>query len=460
MRKILVVLVVGLTPKHLKDAPRLSKLKDSGHFRPLEPVLPAVTCTVQSSLLTGGTPQETGIVGNGWYFRELAEVKFWCQSNSLVSGEKLWESARIRDPNVSCAKMFWWYNMYSSANWSVTPRPAYPADGRKIPDIYSEPPELRLGLNKSLGRFPLFNFWGPTADIVSTRWIVEATCEVIKEKNPGIALAYLPHLDYNLQRLGPSDPRMKKDIEEVDIEAARLVEFGQEHGYDVVVVSEYGITDVSRPIHINRILRQAGLIRTQKILEQWELLDCGACKAFAVADHQLAHVYVNDPGLIPKVKELLTKQEGVERVYTGEERQHIGLNHSRAGDLIVIAQRDAWFTYYYWNDDALAPDFARCVDIHRKPGYDPVELFVDPTITFPKLRVASRLARKILGFRYYMDLIGLDANLVKGSHGRKPDTEEEGPLVLASWKNDEDAGKTIKATDFKEFILQRLFEAQ
>jgi predicted AlkP superfamily pyrophosphatase or phosphodiesterase len=457
MRKILVVLVVALTPKHLDHAPRLKKLATDGLFRPLKPVLPAVTCSVQSTLLTGLKPSETGIVGNGWYFRDLAEVKFWCQSNALVTGEKIWEQARSREPAVTCAKMFWWYNMYGSADWSVTPRPAYPADGRKIPDIYSDPPALRVLLNQQLGRFPLFNFWGPTADIVSSRWIVDATCKVIEENNPSLAFAYLPHLDYNLQRLGPGDSRIEKDIAQVDAEASRLIEFGQQRGYDVVVVSEYGITDVKRPIHINRILRQAGLIRTQKILDQWELLDCGACQAFAVADHQLAHVYLKNPGQSSKVIELLSKQEGIERVYSHSERAEIGLDHCRAGDIIAIAQRDAWFTYYYWQDDRWAPDFARCVDIHRKPGYDPVELFVDPKIALPRLRVLGKLARKFLGFRYYMDLIGLDATLVKGSHGRMPDKQQEGPMVIASWKNEEQAGTPLKATEFKDFLLKRLF---
>lgn len=457
MNKVLVVLVVGLTPKHLKDAPRLKKLAEEGLSRPLQPVLPAVTCSVQSSLLTGGTPQETGVVGNGWYFKELAEVKFWCQSNALVTGSKIWEDARERDPKSSCAKMFWWYNMYSSADWSVTPRPAYPADGRKIPDIYSEPPSLRNSLNGTLGRFPLFNFWGPTADIVSTRWIVDATKDVIEQNDPSLALAYLPHLDYNLQRLGPDHPRIKEDVAEVDQEAGRLIDFAQSKGYDVVVVSEYGITEVNRPIHLNRVLREAGYIRVQRILDQWELLDCGACKAFAVADHQLAHVYVKDPSDLSKVAELIKKQEGVEAVWVGPERDKVGLNHDRAGDIIVVAERNAWFTYYYWEDDALAPDFARCVDIHRKPGYDPVELFVDPSIAFPKLAVGLKLARKLMGFRYYMDVIPLDATLVKGSHGRLPDSEEEGPLVLASWKDEEKEGQSMLATEFKDFILQRLF---
>ena len=97
--------------------------------------------------------------------------------------------------------------MYSSADVSVTPRPMYPADGRKLPDVYSMPAALRDELQARLGTFPLFDFWGPRASIASTRWIAEAS-KIVEEKfNPTLTLIYLPHLDYNLQRLGPGDPR-------------------------------------------------------------------------------------------------------------------------------------------------------------------------------------------------------------------------------------------------------------
>jgi predicted AlkP superfamily pyrophosphatase or phosphodiesterase len=451
----MVLNVVGLTPDLMRFAPRLSALAREGFQAALCPPLPAVTCSAQASLLTGSRPQDTGIVGNGWYFRDLSEVLFWRQSNRLVSGEMVWDAMRAREPKARCAKMFWWYNMYSSADWSVTPRPAYPADGRKIPDIYSEPPYLRRELNEALGRFPLFNFWGPTADILSSRWIADASLHLLQREKPELMLVYLPHLDYNLQRLGPEHERIAVDVAEVDAEAGKLIDAARALGYEIVVLSEYGITAVSRPVHLNRVLRESGYLRVQEILDSWELLDCGACKAFAVADHQLAHITVKDPKDVDSVAKLIAAQPGVAAVATGAKRAEWGLDHERSGEVIALAERDAWFTYYYWLDDRRAPDFARTVDIHRKPGYDPVELFLDPAKPLIKGRIAWRLIQKILGFRYLMDVIPLDASLVKGSHGRLPDKDSEGPLLIAS--SPEGAVDRMDAWDVKSFLLRRLF---
>ena len=159
-------------------------------------------------------------------------------------------------------------------------------------------------------------------------------------------------------------------------------------------------------------------------------LDAGASRAFAVADHQIAHIYVNDPSILSEVRATLERTDGIERVLSAEEKRAMGIAHERAGDLIAIAAENAWFAYYYWLDDSKAPDFARTVDIHRKPGYDPVELFIDPAIKLPMVKVAGKLLRKKLGFRMLMDLIPLDATLVKGSHGRIPTDRREFPLLI------------------------------
>ncbi|MGH8694605.1 MAG: alkaline phosphatase family protein, partial [Burkholderiales bacterium] len=204
MNRTLVLNVVGLTRVLLAHAPNLSALAKRGGMRPLDTVVPAVTTTVQSTFVTGALPREHGIVGNGWYFRELSEIWLWRQSNGLVGGEKLWEAARSRDPAFTCAKLFWWYNMYSTADFAVTPRPMYPADGRKLPDIHTHPADLRDELQGALGQFPLFRFWGPAADITSTRWIGKSALHVFGKFKPTLTLVYLPHLDYNLQRLGPN----------------------------------------------------------------------------------------------------------------------------------------------------------------------------------------------------------------------------------------------------------------
>src|SRR5262245_308789 len=459
MHATLVLNVAGLTPALLgPSAPNLERLASRGGLRTLETVTPAVTTTVQSTFVTGTLPREHGIVANGWYFRDLSEVWLWRQSNRLVAGEKVWESARRRDPAFTCAKLFWWYNMYSSADWSVTPRPMYPADGRKLPDIYTHPASLREELNAALGEFPLFRFWGPAADIVSSEWIARCALRVRRERRPTLTLVYLPHLDYNLQRLGPAHPAIHADVAKIDALCGELIDAAERDGDRVIVLSEYGITAVNRPVHINRVLREAGLIRIREELGR-ELLDAGACKAFAVADHQLAHVYVQDPALVPRVKALLEGVPGVERVLDEEGKRECGLDHPRSGELVAIAHADSWFTWYYFLDDARAPDFARTVDIHRKPGYDPVELFLDPALRFPKLRIASRLARKALGMRYLMDVIPLDATLVKGSHGRVTDRPDDGPLVISSEPRLMPAGR-VAATDVKRIMLDHVFMSE
>jgi predicted AlkP superfamily pyrophosphatase or phosphodiesterase len=438
-------------------APNLQRLAARGGMRALDTVTPAVTTTVQSTFVTGALPREHGIVANGWYFRDLSEVWLWRQSNRLVAGEKVWDTARRRDPAFTCAKLFWWYNMYSSADWSVTPRPMYPADGRKLPDIYTDPPPLREELNAALGEFPLFRFWGPGADIISSEWIARCALHVRKQYRPTLTLVYLPHLDYNLQRLGPADPAILADVTRVDALCGELIDAAERDGDRVIVLSEYGITAVDRPIHINRALREAGLIRIREELGL-ELLDAGACKAFAVADHQIAHIYVQDPALIPQVKALVQALPGVEQVLDEEGKRALGLDHPRSGELVAIAQADSWFTWYYFLDEARAPDFARTVDIHRKPGYDPVELFLDPALRFPKLRIASKLARKALGMRYLMDVISLDATLVKGSHGRPTDRPEDGPLLISSDAQLLPAGH-IPATEVKRIMLEHIFSS-
>ena len=458
MHATLVINVVGLTPSLIgAHSPHLQRLAARGGLRALNTVTPAVTTTVQSTFVTGTLPRDHGIVANGWYFRDLSEVWLWRQSNRLVQGEKIWDTAKRRDPSFTCAKMFWWYNMYSTADWSVTPRPSYPADGRKLPDIYTDPPELRDELNGALGEFPLFRFWGPGADIVSTEWIARSTLHVRAKHRPTLTLVYLPHLDYNLQRLGPDHPHIGRDVTAVDALCGELIDAAERDGDRIIVLSEYGITPVNRPIHINRALRAAGWIRIREELGL-ELLDAGACKAFAVADHQLAHIYVSDPALIPQVKALVEALPGVERVLDAEGKRAIGLDHERSGELVAISQADSWFTYYYFFDADRAPDFARTVDIHRKPGYDPVELFLDPQLRFPKLRIAARLARKKLGMRYLMDVIGLDASIVKGSHGRPTDRADDGPLFISSDPSLLPAGN-IDAVNVKQLMLDHIFSS-
>jgi predicted AlkP superfamily pyrophosphatase or phosphodiesterase len=459
MNPTLVILVVGLTPSLVgRHTPHLKRLADGGAMRPVTMTLPAVTCSAQSTLVTGLTPAGHGAVANGWYFRDLSEVWLWRQSNRLIAGEKIWEAGKVRDADFSCAKMFWWYNMYSTADWSATPRPMYPADGRKIPDHYAYPPELHDELDALLGQFPLFKFWGPVADITSSEWIARATLHTMETRSPTLTLTYLPHLDYNLQRLGPdlSHPRLSADLGEIDALCGELIEAAERSGRQVVVVSEYGITPVSDAVHINRTLREAGLIKVRVEMGR-EQLDPGASTAFALADHQVAHIYVQSPERVAEVRELIAGLDGVEAVLDEDGKREAGIDHPRAGELVAVSAADRWFSYYYWLDDAQAPDYARTVDIHRKPGYDPVELFIDPAIRAPLLAVGSRLAKRKLGMRTLLDVISLkDTQLVKGSHGRPTDDPQDGPLVISS-RPDLMPAESLHATDFKRLVLEHVF---
>ncbi len=456
MRRTIVLDVVGLTPGLIGEhTPALATLAKAGAQRPLTTILPAVTCSVQSTFVTGLAPAGHGCVGNGWYYRELAEVAFWRQANQLVAGEKIWDAGRARDPSFTCAKLFWWFNMYSTADFAVTPRPMYPADGRKLPDIHTHPAALRDGLQQRFGQFPLFDFWGPRAGITSSKWITACAVDVWRVQNPTLSLVYLPHLDYVLQRQGPNGPGVPAALREVDALVGDLVDVVKRDDARIVVLSEYGITPVSGAIHLNRVLRDAGLLAIRTEVGR-ELLDAGASQAFAVADHQVAHIYVQRPEAIAQVKTLLEAVPGVERVLDAAGKRAAGLDHPRAGELVAVSSADRWFSYYYWLDDDRAPDFARTVDIHRKPGYDPVELFVDPAITAPSALIGWKLAKRKLGFRTLLDVIPLDTNLVKGSHGRLSDRIEDGPVLISSDASLVPEGP-IAATSIKQLVLDHVF---
>jgi len=449
---LLLINVVGLTPALLGDAtPNINALLKNAKMASLQPVFPAVTSSVQASILTGRPPSEHGIVGNGWYFRDQAEVRFWLQPNALIQGEKVWETLKREIPGFRCSQLFWWYNMYADVDAAITPRPHYPADGRKLFGLYSSPASLHETIERQIGEFPFPAFWGPVAGIASSRWIVDCAIAEFQLDRPDLQLIYLPHLDYSLQRVGPEHPSIAGEVRAIDHEVGRLLTFAEAQGAAVMLLSEYGIEAVNQSVSINRVLRSEGLLEVRQSLT-WELLDPGASAAFAVADHQIAHIYVKNARDIPRVKALLQCQPGIEQVLDKAGQRAFALDHSRSGELVAVAAAGYWFDYYYWFDDRKAPDFARTVDIHRKPGYDPLELFIDPAIRFPKLRVARRLLRKKLGFRYYMDLIPLDTGLVRGSHGRLPEREETGPLLITNC--DLPLPQTLAATAVKQLLLQ------
>jgi predicted AlkP superfamily pyrophosphatase or phosphodiesterase len=449
MHKTVVIDIVALSRSVLGGAgtPFLNTYLATRHLTTIAPMLPAVTTSVQSTYVTGRWPSEHGIVGNGWYDKTDAEIKFWKQSNKLVVGEKIWDAAKKLNPAFTSSKMFWWYNMYSTADYSVTPRPNYLADGRKLPDCYSHPSELRDELQSELGQFPLFKFWGPASDITSTRWIADAAVYTDKKYDPTLTLIYLPHLDYCLQKLGPQHPKIQDELQQIDKVVEDLVAYYTTRNSRIILLSEYGISPVNNPIHINRLLRKKGLLNI-RIERGLELLDAGASKAFAVSDHQVCHIYLNDQKALKEVLEVVSNIPGVASVLDKDAQLRYHLNHERSGDIVLVADEKSWFTYYFWLDDALAPDYARVVDIHKKPGYDPAELFMTS-----KARAAYKLLRKKAGLRYVMDVIPLDASLVKGSHGSIHVAEQYHPVLIT----DDPITKTsLQAPDIYNIIWSHL----
>ncbi|KAB2641622.1 MAG: alkaline phosphatase family protein [Verrucomicrobia bacterium] len=430
--RVAVINVVGLSNSLLgRHMPRLTAFAAKHGLQTHAPEFPALTCSAQASMLTGSSPAAHGIVANGWYDRESAEVRFWKQSNHLVRGEKIWDLLRRELPGFTCAQLFWWYNMHSTADFTITPRPLYPADGRKVFDIHTQPMGLRDELKQELGAFPFTAFWGPGAGLASSAWIAASARWIEERHAPTLSLVYLPHLDYPLQKLGPAAAEIPAELAKIDSLAGDLIDYYESRNIRVLVVSEYGISPVSRPLHLNRLFRQHGWLQLKHELGR-ETLDCGGSRVFAVADHQIAHVYVNDPELRPAVRKLLENTPGIAELRCPPQTWGSGIASERAGDFIAVAAPDAWFTYYFWDDDALAPDYARTIDIHRKPGYDPCELFLDPQLAFPKLKIARFLLQKKLGLRGLLDVIPLDATLVRGSHGRDAVPPDERPVLLGS----------------------------
>ena len=452
--KLVVAIAVGLRQKDVAVLPSLKAMQAEGSSSALTPSLPAVTTSVQATFLTGETPARHGIVGNGWYHRDTREIRFWLQSRSLI--EKPTFIDQLQGDGFSVANLFWWYNMGSGARWSLTPRPEYPADGRKLPSVYGEPADLPVKMQQQLGTFPLFDFWGPRAGITSTRWIVDSALKLTREEDPDLLLVYLPHLDYDDQRYGPDSNQAVQSRKELDTELSRLFEGCREKGAQTMVLSEYGIEDVDRPIFPNRILAEAGEVDVQ-VTSHGDLMDVHRSRAFAVCDHQVAHVYIRHAEDLGRVRQLFAQMDGVERILEGRDLAASGLDHRRSGELVLIAEPGCWFAYPWWTDDRRAPDYARTVDIHRKPGYDPAELLLDPKLKFPMLKIAGKVLARKLGFRNLLDVISTDPSAIRGSHGRPVSHPENGPVVVRSWGS---AAESIEATDIFGEIVDQVRQSQ
>jgi predicted AlkP superfamily pyrophosphatase or phosphodiesterase len=456
MQPIVLINAVGLTPRLLALAPRLKAVAASGWVADMPEVLPAVTCTAQATLLTGELPARHGVVANGWLYRSTNEVRFWQQCNRLIQTEPFYETARLRAQARSrpfkSAKLFWWFNQGAAVDVSVTPKPHYAVNGDKAFGITGTPPGFPEELEATLGTFPFPAFWGPMAGGRSTQWIADAAAHNLRRHRPDLTLVYLPHLDYDPQRFGPNGCDMPACVRELDDACAPLLDAARELGAQVWVVSEYGHCDVTRPVYLNRTLRNAGflLVRPGPFGEQ---LDLYGSRAFAVCDHQLAHVYVQNHDDVQFVRDTLREVPGVARVVDGHSRETIGLAHARSGEIVVLAEPDAWFAYPFWLDDRHAPDYARAVAIHHKPGFDPCELFFDPRLWFPKLHAARRLVQKKLGFRMTMDVVPLDAAIVRGSHGLAAADSWDRPILIGHGPN---PGPSVPMTAVRDLLLNAL----
>ena len=439
-KKIIVLDVVGLRHQHFADPdnlPHLNTLAGNGRLYSMLPPFPAVTLPVQATMTTGVPPEKHGVVANGFYFPEQYKVSFWEQADSLVQAERIWDRLKKKDPSLVTAALFMQNILYSGNDIVVTPKPMH-AESGLIQWCYSKPADLYDQLCAELGPFELKHYWGPMASIGSSRWITGAAISVFQKHRPDLLYVYLPHLDYNMQRLGPDHPDIKKDLVLIDTEIGRFLSMLQKNGLGeevvLLVTSEYVFHQVRRAIPINLTLRQEGLLSVRTI-EGREYLDPEASAAFAMVDHQVAHLYIRK-GKKEAVRRVLEKCEGIEQLLDADGKERLAVNHPRSGDLIAVAAKDAWFSYPWWSDQNREPFFAPHVDIHNKPGYDPLELFFD----MQNKRIPT------------------DPLLIKGSHGRPAkDPSEAVPLLVVGdpgVKMDSDA--TYPMTVIPELIEEIL----
>ncbi|MCC7476262.1 MAG: alkaline phosphatase family protein [Pirellulales bacterium] len=413
-RFVVLLSVPGLRARDLSSMPNLSRLFVGGGHAILVPSFPAVTCAVQANMTTGCTPREHGVIANGFYWRDQRRVEMWTSWNDCILRPQIWDMLHDRDRAITSAVWFPLHSKGSGADYICTPAPVHNADGSESPWCFTRPEQLYDELTVKHGHFPLHHFWGPLADVQSTAWIVETAIATAERYKPNFFYIYLPHLDYAAQRSGPDSKAAHQAVVELDAEIGKLIA-GFEKAYSEkplwLAASEYVITSVNSVTYPNRVLREAGLLKTIE-LEDGEHLDFANSKAWAMVDHQFSHVFVqdSDPKMVKKVARLFAKHPGIAEVLDAEGMAKYNLNHERSGDLVLVSDPHSWQAYYWWDDDNKAPQYARTVDIHRKPGYDPVELFFD--------------ARS--------KTIPLNANLVHGSHGAPArDLNQRGVLLTS-----------------------------
>ncbi len=404
--------IPGLRSRDLAAMPALRALAQGGETLPLTPSFPCVTCPVQANLTTGVGPEQHGVIANGFFWRETGKVEMWTAWNEVFEAPQIWNTLHQHDPTLTSAVWFPLHSKGTASDYICTPAPIHNPDGSESLWCYTKPTELYGDLRDALGHFPLMNFWGPLAGIQASDWIIDSAVIAAKAYQPRFTYIYLPHLDYAAQKSGPESPQAAQALVDLDAAIARLASGLAEAGMEDILwlaASEYAITEVDGALFPNRTLREAGLLSLRED-EGLEYLEPGTITAWALVDHQFAHVFVRDPGDIDRVADLFRNDPDIAEVVTGADRGKLNLNHPRSGEIVLVSAPEKWFAYYWWLDDARAPSFARSVDIHRKPGYDPVEMFINmPERTTP-----------------------LDASLVKGSHGYPADAPNRQGVLLCS----------------------------
>lgn len=413
-KRVILLSIPGLREQDLAAMPNLQKLAASGGTAKLIPSFPAVTCPVQANMTTGKLPREHGVVANGFFWREKGEVEMWTAWNDCILAPQIWDVLHERQPGTTSAVWFALHSKGCGADYVCTPAPIHNPDGSESLWCYTKPTELYGDFRDSLGHFPLQHFWGPLANIKSSAWIADSAIAAARNLKPNFFYIYLPHLDYAAQKSGPDSPAAQAAVVELDNVLGKLFnEINAAFAGETplwLVASEYTIQPVDHVTYPNRVLREAGLLAVKREGDA-ELLDLAESKAWALVDHQLGHVFVRDadPQVIEQVAKLFRGQQGIAEVLVGKDREQHGLNHPRTGEVVLVSTPNSWQAYYWWFDDRNAPPFARTVDIHRKPGYDPVEMHFDrQTMSIP-----------------------LDATLVKGSHGA-PANDGAGGVLIAS----------------------------
>lgn len=412
---IILLSIPGLREKDVAVMANLRRLMAGGEIAELTPGFPCVTCSVQAAMTTGKRPSEHGIIGNGIYWRERKQVEMWTAPNECIDRPQIWDLLSHHEDQLTSAVWFPMHSKGCEADYVCTPAPIHNPDGSESLWCYTRPLELYGELRDALGHFPLQHYWGPIANVQSSRWIADSAAFAGRRWQPDFFYIYLPHLDYAAQRAGPDTAAAETAIEELDGVIGRLAEQMNAAYMEVplwLAAGEYAIGAVEHVEFPNRVLREAGLLAVKEDEAGGELIDFERSRAFAMADHQLSHVFVNggDAATIAQIVDLFRGRHGIAEVLAGGERSRYAIEHPRCGEVVLISKPQSWQAYYYWLDDAKAPRFARTVDIHRKPGYDPVELFFDPaTMSIP-----------------------LNAHLVKGSHGAPVVEDSQRTVLLAS----------------------------